>query len=202
MTLSQPDPRRSERHLLAALHRWARTNGWRCGCYGWMNPTREFALDARGDSGTVAVWKLTPDADGPEYIDAGSVVQAVDLLVAYGYLPPMWSSAYALAEEKWREQVETLEEEVARVATVPAHHGDTAVNPHAADAESFAHARTDVQALPAEVGRLRAAEARVRGLCDQANADPGDNNGGQFEDPTPIPGWTTLVRRALDGENR
>ena len=34
------DPRRSERHLLAAVHRWARTNGWqryRGLVFGWQN---------------------------------------------------------------------------------------------------------------------------------------------------------------------
>jgi len=45
----------------------------------------------------------------------------------------------------------------------------------------------------------RSRAERVRALCDEAEADPRDTNGGRWEDPTPIPGWTTAVRQALAG---
>ncbi|MDG4792100.1 hypothetical protein O7626_40510 [Micromonospora sp. WMMD1102] len=45
----------------------------------------------------------------------------------------------------------------------------------------------------------KAAVQRVRDLCDRALADPGEAAGGEWEDPTPIPGWVTAVRRALNG---
>lgn len=41
------------------------------------------------------------------------------------------------------------------VAWVPAHHGDTATDNHAADALFIEHARDDVPALLAEIRRLR-----------------------------------------------
>ena len=108
------DPRRSERHLLAAVHRWARTSGWWYGFYGWVEPEGAYALDIRAASGEVAVWRMGPAGLVERYIRAESVVQAIDLLVVYGYLPPMWSSAYGLAEDRYREQVETLTEELGR----------------------------------------------------------------------------------------
>jgi hypothetical protein len=45
----------------------------------------------------------------------------------------------------------------------------------------------------------KAAMQRVQDLCARALADPGVENGGEWEDPTPVPGWVTAVRRALDG---
>jgi hypothetical protein len=123
MTLSSIDPSRSERVLLANVHRWARTNGWRPGPRGWENPERTFAIEPR--DGEVVIWWLSTTANGPapwrtsplascRYILADSAVQAIDLLVVYGYLPPLWSSAYALAVGRYSEQIEALEEDLAR----------------------------------------------------------------------------------------
>lgn len=57
------------------------------------------------------------------------------------------------------------------VAKVPSHHGDTAVEKRAADAEFIAAARADVPALCAEVDRLTAELAR---LADAVLALPGE----------------------------
>lgn len=56
--------------------------------------------------------------------------------------------------------------------------------------------RSAHQQTLAEVQRLHGVEARIKALLDRATGAAG----GEFEDPTPIPGWTTLVERALDGE--
>jgi hypothetical protein len=129
MTLSPIDPSRSERHLLAGVLRWARTHGWRRGKCGWVN--------GADDEATINVtWSTSPlgwsageigiarNADrlsmgGPvwsctTWIRVASVVQAVDVLVALGILPPLWSSAYALAVDRHTELIEALEEELAR----------------------------------------------------------------------------------------
>jgi len=125
MIFSQPDPTRSERHLLASLHWWGRHNGWRRLDEGWSN----FELFS-SDTGVVAVrpWVVDGDVYGvevrkaragddpacdygwwpPNQIRADSVVEAVDLLVAYGVLPPFWSSAYGLAEDKCQEEIQLL----------------------------------------------------------------------------------------------
>lgn len=113
MTLPPIDPSRSERHLLAALNRWARTNGWSRTSAGWLNTDRSVRIDPRPDGVVV----LTVDERrwwNPRNIAAESVVQAVDLLVVYGYLPPLWSSAYALAVERYTEQIEALEADLDR----------------------------------------------------------------------------------------
>lgn len=125
MNLSPIDPSRSPRHLMAALHRWMRSNGWQVGSYGWINgiPSEatvsvNWTLDTLN---TVDIaWVTGRHASGKPvwscstHIRVESVVQAVDVLVALGVLPPLWSSAYALAVERYTEQVESLEEEIAR----------------------------------------------------------------------------------------
>lgn len=123
------DPRRSERHLLAAVHRWARTNGWqryRGLVFGWQN----------GDDATATVlitwqpddpyplgisWAVGRFDDGSPLwacsstVRVDSVTQAVDVVVALTDLPAWLSSAYGLAEDRYREQVETLAEEAERL---------------------------------------------------------------------------------------
>lgn len=47
-----------------------------------------------------------------------------------------------------------------RVASVPAHHGDTATGRRCADAEFIAHAKEDVVALLVEIRRLRDEHSR------------------------------------------
>jgi hypothetical protein len=113
MTALAPiDPRRSERHLLAALHRWARTNGWWPGYYGWNSPDGGITIEARTTDGEVVVWDRTKSGPQPKYIRAGTVQQAVDLLVAYRYLPPQWSSAYMCAEEQYRDALAGLRDAI------------------------------------------------------------------------------------------
>lgn len=113
MALPMPDPHRSQRHLLAAIHHWAREAGWTPGFWGWMNPDRTLAIEPRAEAQEVAVFLLNPSGSPtghrPKYIRAETVRQAVDLLVAYGYLPVFFSSAYG---QKYREQVEALERAV------------------------------------------------------------------------------------------
>lgn len=52
----------------------------------------------------------------------------------------------------------------------------------------------------AEIERLNNAMQRVRDLCNLANSMTGEPFD-DIEDPTPIPGWTTLVLNALDGDD-
>jgi hypothetical protein len=113
----------AERATLTAIHRWGRTNGWRPGPRGWENPECTFAIEPC--DGEVVVWWLS-GGNGPaplscRYILVESVVQAIDLLVVYGYLPPMWSSAFALAEAKHAEVIETLEQRIAELTSMLEH---------------------------------------------------------------------------------
>lgn len=122
MTSSSLDDRR----LLASVHRWARTNGWRTHWYhpgyGWVNGTRSTATLAIEWSDTALILhRVTgylatdqPVWSQPTVIRVASVVQAVDVLVALGILPAWLSSSWAAAEDRYREQVETLEEDLAR----------------------------------------------------------------------------------------
>lgn len=114
MNLSPIDPSRSPRHLMAAIRRWARSAGWRPTFNGWENPDQTVAIDPRDSEVRVCTREPGRGLWGMRYIQAASVREAVDLLVVYGYLPPLWSSAYALAVERYTEQVESLEEEIAR----------------------------------------------------------------------------------------
>jgi hypothetical protein len=67
-------------------------------------------------------------------------------------------------------------------------------------AVEWAEARAVAAALNAvQVSHPAAAVLRVRELLERADADTGVDRGGEWEDSTPIPGWTTAVRNALDG---
>lgn len=128
MNLSPID---TDRTVLSGVMRWARSNGWsprwperrRERMWTWVNASWPYGgrppedatrvvLDGRslhvehfkGRTGWRASSSWVPT----------SAVQAVDALVTLGILPPMWSSAYALAVERYTEQVESLEEEIAR----------------------------------------------------------------------------------------
>ena len=121
MTLSQSDPQASPRVLLAHAHRWARTNGWRRANYGWINGPADKATVNVSWSGSEigfahAIGQLTvgPCWSCSTWIRVASVVQAVDVLVALGILPAWLSSSWASAEDRYREQIEALEEELAR----------------------------------------------------------------------------------------
>lgn len=124
------DPRRSERALLASVHRWARTHGWHAERHSWRNGGPASAtVDVRWGRNEIGVsrvvdrlalnnhgvWSCTT------WIRVSSVVQAVDVLVALGILPVWLSSAYGLAEDRYREQVETLTEELGRARGAYAH---------------------------------------------------------------------------------
>ena len=98
----------SDRQLLAAVHRWARTHGWHATWIGWAN------APWAGDATAVVEWdheELTvrrrPDAEVGRQWPSGlgsvgrserypvtSVREAVDLLAALGVLPAELSSAY------------------------------------------------------------------------------------------------------------
>jgi hypothetical protein len=186
MTLSPIDPSRSERHLLAAVHRWARLNGWRRGKFGWVN--------GADDEATINVtWSTTPlgwsageigiarNADrlsmgGPvwsctTWIRIASAVQAVDVLVALGILPPMWSSAYALPVERYAEQVESLEEEIERLkqhVTYLLEHGSPGVM-HEVDRAFYDLTVKERDFYRARSDRLGENVARLRRERDEAN---------------------------------
>lgn len=125
------DPRRCERHLLAAAIRWAYGDGWRPrwpelrrreGMRTWANVrwTRSLppadALRVTLDGRHLQVTRFNSAAGWVAIatVEAVSVVQVVDVLAALGILPPFLSSAYGLAEDRYREQVETLIEELER----------------------------------------------------------------------------------------
>lgn len=115
------EPSRSERALLASVHRWARTNGWRRGNYGWINgPADEPTVNVSWSGNEIgfarAIGQLTvgPCWSCSTWIRVASVVQAVDVLVALDILPAWLSSPWVAAEDRYREQVEALEEELAR----------------------------------------------------------------------------------------
>ena len=84
------------RHLLADVHRWARTNGWNWHeCWGWVNA--RYASDATlgidWDNGTVTV-RAGQVLLRPTTYPVGSVRQAVDMLVALDILPASFARAY------------------------------------------------------------------------------------------------------------
>lgn len=131
MTLSPIDPSRSERDLLAGVFRWARRNDWhprwperrREHLWTWVNASWPYGGRPPEDATRVVLdgrslqvehfkgrtgWRPTSTWK------PASVVQAVDVLVALGVLPPLWSSSYALAVERYSEQIETLEADLDR----------------------------------------------------------------------------------------
>jgi hypothetical protein len=119
------DPRQSERHLLAAVHRWARTNGWRINwTFGWVDGAlADATVNVKWSDREIgivrAIGRLStsrPYWSNTTWIRIRSTVEAVDVLVALGILPPFLSSAYAMAEDHYREQVEALTEDAARQA--------------------------------------------------------------------------------------
>jgi hypothetical protein len=129
VTLSPIDANRSERHLLASVHRWARTNGWQVGKHGWTNGSKDEATINVKWSATPLGWSVGEIgiARATERLSCGgaawscttwirvaSVVQAVDVLVALDVLPPFFSSAYGLAVDRHAELIEALEEELDR----------------------------------------------------------------------------------------
>ena len=84
------------RHLIADVHRWARTNGWNWHeCWGWVNA--RYASDATlgidWDNGTVTV-RAGQVLLRPTTYPVGSVRQAVDMLVALDILPASFARAY------------------------------------------------------------------------------------------------------------
>lgn len=108
------DLRRSERHLLAAVHGWARTNGWYVQTGGWICPEQKVLVNWWYDELTIVHQAVGDTKQRRRDILVDSVRQAVDLLVVYGVLPAFFSSAYGLGEDRYREQVETLTEELQR----------------------------------------------------------------------------------------
>ena len=86
------------RHLIADVHRWARTNGWNWHeCWGWVNARYAsnvtLGIDWDSDNSTVTV-RAGQVLLRPTTYPVGSVRQAVDLLVALDILPVQFSSAY------------------------------------------------------------------------------------------------------------
>lgn len=94
-----------DRHLLAAVHKWARANGWYPAMRGWqdnlLESTASVAVGAFPGSedgyypGEVHVWRK--DSVGywplrPDVFPARSVREAVDLLCALRILPAHLSS--------------------------------------------------------------------------------------------------------------
>lgn len=81
--------------LIARTVRWARQNGWQPGFSGWENGGVRVNLNDGGFTVERRIngrWPIFPA--GRTYIAVESARQAVDLLVAYGILPPELSSAY------------------------------------------------------------------------------------------------------------
>lgn len=102
-TLEQPDTdTAADRLLLAAVSRWGHDTGWERDVLPEWYHSRDRLTNVAWGHGTdgalhvkVLVSKYGPyllDVDIP---DVGSVRLAVDLLVAFGVLPAMFSSAFA-----------------------------------------------------------------------------------------------------------
>lgn len=109
----------SDRRLLAAVHRWARTHGW---CSQWSGWSDGYGTDSTIRVGWAEGVVQVSRREGrhgfpvwPTEYRVGSVVQAVDVLVALGVLPPFLSSAYGLADDKHREEIAQLDAEVNRL---------------------------------------------------------------------------------------
>lgn len=92
---------REERELLAAVHRWARTNGWTPHRLGWANAElpADATLAIRHDAGMygLAIYHREPGGVWPTsgtYWPVDSVRQAVDVLCALGVLPAWLSSQW------------------------------------------------------------------------------------------------------------
>lgn len=124
------DPRRSERHLLANVYEWGREHGWRAiwaskrreGLWTWTNaprrPKRPYATARRitfdGRQLQVTAYTESIGWRALVTVEVSSITRVVDVLVALDILPAWLSSAYGLAEDRYREQVETLTEELER----------------------------------------------------------------------------------------
>lgn len=123
----------SERVLIADALRAARANGWRprypqarcLGQWTWTSVTQPQGLPPTGarhvtlDGDWVHV-KQFSDAQGwisGASVKATSARQAVDVLVAMGILPPYLSSAFGLAEDKYREVIEAAGSDRSAFAT-------------------------------------------------------------------------------------
>ena len=84
------------RQLLAAIHRWARTNGWNWHeCWGWVNAryASEATLGVEWEDGTVVIRSGEVLLRSKTYPVDG-VRQAVDLLFALDILPARYTRAY------------------------------------------------------------------------------------------------------------
>ena len=88
-----------DRDLLAAVHRWARANGWTPSTRGWINASYEdeATIAVGHDEESVRVWRKGKSGLFPlcstDYVVDG-VGQAVDVLCVLGILPVEFSSAY------------------------------------------------------------------------------------------------------------
>ncbi|QDY06128.1 hypothetical protein FJK98_02260 [Micromonospora sp. HM134] len=99
----------TDRQLLAAVHRWARTHGWTVTWVGWANAgsASNATIAVAWDDTEVTVYRRPLTEVGRQWyvgVDGhhsrhpvASVRQAVDVLVALDVLPAELSSAYRAA---------------------------------------------------------------------------------------------------------
>ncbi|MEV4846109.1 hypothetical protein AB0K20_23190 [Micromonospora matsumotoense] len=95
----------SDRQLLAAAHRWARTHGWRVTWRGWADGLSDGTVGVGWEHGELRIWRsyTTPGSSDRRWptwstdYPVASVRQAVDVLVALDVLPAELSSAYRAA---------------------------------------------------------------------------------------------------------
>ncbi|MFE7874735.1 hypothetical protein ACFUYE_30845, partial [Micromonospora humida] len=107
----------TDRQLLAATHRWARTNGWTWhDWHGWIN--RPYITDATTavdwDAVEIVVRRRVPG--GAAWMssrhEVTSVVQAVDVLVALEVLPAELSGAEVLVTRRLGDDADALREAI------------------------------------------------------------------------------------------
>jgi hypothetical protein len=91
-----------ERVLIAAVSRWAHENGWERGVLAEWYHSADGLIDVSwgfGTRGSLSI-AIRETCFGPYLVDVdipgvASVQRAVDVLVAFGVLPPVFSSAYS-----------------------------------------------------------------------------------------------------------
>ena len=87
----------SDRYLLARISQWRMDNGWTNTDLGWVDDFQTVRV-READKGTgIDLWQRTSVGNWqmfPTFIPAGSVRQAIDLLVALDILPARFARAY------------------------------------------------------------------------------------------------------------
>ncbi|HYJ33782.1 MAG TPA: hypothetical protein VE326_11235 [Candidatus Binatia bacterium] len=104
---------RTNRHLLAAMPRWARANGWERAaaprCWRRTDWTAEVSWTPDGHMSVTLLDRHAWNTARRSQVDVTSVQQAADVLAALGLLPATFSSIYRFGRAAgWRDGVDAI----------------------------------------------------------------------------------------------